>query len=127
MADSIIENMDADVILVDFHAEATSEKGALGWYLDGRAQAVWGTHTHIPTADVQLLPKGCGFVTDLGMTGPIQSVLGINPQQSINLFLGGLPQRYQTATGPLKMDGVLFTIDTETRRCVEISRCDLQD
>ena len=69
-----------DLALVDFHAEATSEKGAMGWYLDGRVQAVWGTHTHVPTADCQILPKGTGFVTDLGMTGPSRSVLGIKPE-----------------------------------------------
>lgn len=126
-ADTLLSDLDADVVLVDFHAETTSEKGALVWYLDGRAQAVWGTHTHVPTADCQVLPDGCGFVSDLGMTGPRHSVLGISPQSSINLFLGGLPQRYQTATGPNKMDCVLFTIDTESKRCVEVTRCDLQD
>lgn len=126
-ADTILSEIDADVILVDFHAEATSEKGALAWYLDGRIQALWGTHTHVPTADCQILPQGCGFVSDLGMTGPIQSVLGIQPASSINLFLGGLPQRYQIASGPNKLDCVLFTIDTETRRCVDVHRCDLLD
>ena len=126
-ADRILSELDADVVLADFHAEATSEKGALAWYLDGRVQALWGTHTHVPTADCQVLPQGCGFVSDLGMTGPSQSVLGICPQSSINLFLGGLPKRYQTASGPMKLDCVLFTIDTETRRCIEVQRCDLQD
>lgn len=125
-ADAILSDLDADVVLVDFHAEATSEKGALGWYLDGRVQALWGTHTHVPTADCQILPQGCGFVSDLGMTGPIQSVLGIHPQSSMNLFLGGLPQRYQIASGPNKLDCVLFTIDTDTHRCVEVRRCDVQ-
>ena len=114
-----------DVVLVDFHAEATSEKGAMGWYLDGRAQAVWGTHTHVPTADCQLLPKGTGFVTDLGMTGPCRSVLGIRPEHSINLFLGGLPRRYEEAEGPCKLEACRFTIDTEKKRCVEVRRADL--
>ena len=117
----------ADVVLVDFHAEATSEKGAMGWYLDGRVQAVWGTHTHVPTADCQILPKGTGFVTDLGMTGPIQSVLGIRPELSINRFLGGLPRRYEAAPGPCKLDSVLFTIDTDARKCVDVQRVDLRD
>lgn len=126
-ADELLSGLDADIILVDFHAETTSEKGAFAWYLDGRVQAVWGTHTHVPTADVQVLPQGCGFVSDLGMTGPRESVLGIAPQDSINLFLGGLPRRYQTATGPVKLDCVLFTIDTETRRCTEVRRCDIWD
>lgn len=124
-ADELLSTLDADIALVDFHAETTSEKGAFAWYLDGRAQAIWGTHTHVPTADTQILPNGCGFVTDLGMTGPRESVLGIAPQDSINLFLGGLPRRYQTATGPVKLDCVLFTIDTNTRRCTEVRRCDI--
>lgn len=124
VADRILPQMDADVVLVDFHAEASSEKGAFAWYLDGRVQALWGTHTHVPTADCQVLPKGCGFVTDLGMTGPHQSVLGLTPEGSINRFLGGLPQRFQAAPGPCKLDCVLFTIDTETKRCTQVQRCD---
>lgn len=128
-ADRILaeEGKQADIILVDFHAEATSEKGAMGWYLDGRVQAVWGTHTHIPTADPLVLPKGTGFITDLGMTGPVYSVLGIRPELSINRFLGGLPTRYEAAGGPGKLNAALFTIDTETRRCVEVVRCDVID
>ena len=89
MADKLIEGegKETDILLVDFHAEATSEKGAMGWYLDGRVSAVWGTHTHVPTADQQILPQGTGFVTDLGMTGPIRSILGVRPDVSINRFL----------------------------------------
>lgn len=126
-ADAALKDLDADLIFVDFHAEATSEKGSMGYYLDGRVQALWGTHTHVPTADGQILPKGTGFVTDLGMTGPARSVLGIRPEQSMNLFLGGLPQRFQPAEGPCKLESVLFTVDTETKRCVEVERCDLRD
>ncbi len=126
-ADAMIEQKDADILLVDFHAEATSEKLALGWYLDGRVSAVWGTHTHVPTADVKVLPKGTGHVTDLGMTGPIQSILGIRPEQSINLFLGGLPQRYEAAPGKCKLEAVLFTIDTQTKRCIRAKRVDVQE
>ena len=125
-ADRILKSADADVVLVDFHAEATSEKGAMGYYLDGRVQAVWGTHTHVPTADTQILPKGTGFVTDLGMTGPARSVLGIRPEQSINRFLGGLPQRYESAGGECKLESVLFSIDTETKRCVAVERVDIR-
>ena len=99
----------------------------MGWYLDGRVQAVWGTHTHVPTADPQILPGGTGFVTDLGMTGPIRSVIGVRPEISLNRFLGGLPARYQPGEGPGKVNAVLFTIDTETRRCVEVVRCDVYD
>jgi len=126
-ADDILKAPDADVVVVDFHAEATSEKGALAWYLDGRAAAVWGTHTHVPTADCQILPQGTGFVTDLGMTGPAQGVLGVPPEQSINLFLGGIHQRYGEAPGPAKLNAVLFTIDTESKKCVAVERVDIQD
>ena len=89
------------------------------------AQALWGTHTHVPTADGQVLPKGLGFVTDLGMTGPAHSVLGIRPEQAINRFLGGLPQRFESAEGPRKLNSVLFSIDTASRRCVGVERLDL--
>ena len=116
-----------DLALVDFHAEATSEKGAMGWHLDGRVQAVWGTHTHVPTADCQILPQGTGFVTDLGMTGPIRSVLGIKPENSLNLFLGGLPRRYEEAEGNCKLNACLFTIDTEKKKCVDVIRTDIAE
>ena len=127
--DQILDQMKsrADLLLVDFHAEATSEKLAMGWYLDGRVSAVWGTHTHVPTADAKILPGGTGYVTDLGMTGPARSVLGIRPADSINKFLGGIPRRYMAADGPRKLESVLFSIDTETRRCVEVRRVDLSE
>ena len=114
-----------DAVLVDFHAEATSEKGAMAWYLDGRVEAVWGTHTHVPTADGQVLPKGTGFISDLGMTGPRLSVLGVKPEQSLNLFLGGLPKRYEEAEGPCKLNACKFVIDTQSHRCLEVRRVDL--
>lgn len=123
--DEILKGEAADLTLVDFHGEASSEKGAMAWYLDGRAQALWGTHTHVPTADCRVLPKGLGFVTDLGMTGPVNSVIGIKPSQAINRFLGGLPQRFQPAEGPCRMDAVLFDIDTAARRCVSLERVDV--
>ncbi len=123
--DSILASEDADLTLVDLHCEATSEKGAMAWYLDGRVQALWGTHTHVPTADCQVLPHGLGFVTDLGMTGPSQSVIGIKPSQAINRFLGGLPQRFQPAEGPCRLDAVLFDIDAAARRCISVQRVDI--
>lgn len=126
-ANFLLRNNSYDLALVDFHAEATSEKGAMAWYLDGRVQAVWGTHTHVPTADCQVLPKGTGFVTDLGMTGPKRSVLGIKPENSINLFLGGLPRRYEEAEGNCKLNACMFTIDTETKKCVSVRRADLEE
>ena len=123
-ADRLLKNLDADLVVVDFHAEATSEKGAMAWHLDGRAQALWGTHTHVPTADCQVFDGGLGFVTDLGFTGPARSVLGVKHQQALNRFLGGPPQRYESAEGPRKLDAVLFTIDTETKRCLSVTRVD---
>ena len=115
-----------DLLLVDFHAEATSEKGAMGWHLDGRAAAVWGTHTHVPTADGQILPKGTGYLTDLGMTGPVTSVLGIRPEQSVEMFLGGLPGRYQVAPGPCKMQGAVFSLDSENGLCLDVEQVDIR-
>ena len=127
-ADRALKRMEgADVVLVDFHAEATSEKGAMGYYLDGRVHALWGTHTHVPTADCQVLPKGLGFVTDLGMTGPARSVLGIRPEMAINRFLGGLPRRFEPAEGPCKLESVLFTIDVEAGKCLSVERVDISD
>ena len=126
-ANFLLRGQDYDLALVDFHAEATSEKGAMAWHLDGRAAAVWGTHTHVPTADCQVLPRGTGFVTDLGMTGPSRSVLGIKLANSINLFLGGIPRRYEEAEGPCKLNACLFTIDTETKKCLSVRRADIQE
>ena len=100
MAEKILKNLDTKLILVEIHAEATSEKLAMGYMQDGRVSAVWGTHTHVPTADAQVLPKGTGYVTDLGMTGPKHSVLGIRPDLSIAKFRGDLTSRYQWADGP---------------------------
>ena len=127
MIEKILPKIDAKFIFVEIHAEATSEKLAMGYLLDGRASAVWGTHTHVPTADAQILPKGTGYVTDLGMTGPRHSVLGIRPELSISKFKGDLYQRYQWADGPTKLEAVLFTIDTETKQCRKAERVDLQD
>ncbi len=129
MADQILaeEGAQADLVFLDFHAEATSEKGAMGWYLDGRVQAIWGTHTHVPTADGQILPKGTGFITDLGMTGPSRSVLGVKPENSVARFLGQLPRRYEAADGPNKLGAVLFVIDTERKCCCQVTRLDLSE
>lgn len=125
-ADVLLKKEQADITLVDFHAEATSEKLALGYYLDGRVSALWGTHTHVPTADEQVYAKGTGYITDLGMTGPIDSVLGIEPRQSIESFLGGLPGRYRPAEGPCKLQGAIFTIDTRTGQCTAVERIDIR-
>ncbi|NCC67930.1 MAG: metallophosphoesterase, partial [Clostridia bacterium] len=119
VVDAILENSEEKMILVDFHAEATSEKLAMGYYLDGRVGAVWGTHTHVQTSDVRILPRGTGFITDLGMTGAVESVLGIKPEQSIGKFLGDVPRRYEGAQGEGKLEGALFEIDTETGKCLK--------
>ena len=119
IADGFMGEIREKIILVDFHAEGTSEKRAMGYLLDGRASAVWGTHTHVQTSDACVLPKGTGYITDLGMTGPEQSVLGIDVEQSIGKFMGDPPQRYNSAKGPVKLEGCIFRVDTETGRCVE--------
>ena len=124
--DRLLDREKADFTLVDFHAEATSEKLALGYYLDGRVSALWGTHTHVPTADERVYPKGTGYITDLGMTGPIESVLGIEPWQSVESFLGGLPGRYKSAEGPCKLQGAVFTVDTDTGRCTAVERVEIR-
>ena len=127
MIDKILKEVKTKLIFVELHAEATSEKLAMGYMLDGKVSAVWGTHTHVPTADAQVLPKGTGYVTDLGMTGPRHSVLGIRPDLSVAKFRGDLYQRYQWADGPTKLEAVLFTIDTATGKCKSAERVDLTD
>ena len=122
-----LKNLNTKLILVELHAEATSEKLAMGYMLDGRVSALWGTHTHVPTADAQVLPKGTGYVTDLGMTGPKHSVLGIRPDLSIAKFRGDLPERYRWAEGPTKLEAVLFTIDSQTGLCRRAERVDIYD
>lgn len=112
--------------LVDFHAEDTSEKLALAYHLDGQVSALWGTHTHVPTADERIMPKGTGYITDLGMTGPIEGVLGIKPEQSVEQFLGGLSGRYQVPEGPCKMQGAVFSLDSDTGLCVDVERVDIR-
>jgi metallophosphoesterase (TIGR00282 family) len=110
-----------DIILIDIHAEATSEKMALGWYLDGRVSAVVGTHTHITTADERILPGGTGYITDVGMTGPIISVLGIDPELIITKFKTKRPLRFEVAEGPVAINGVVLEID-EFGRTTDIKR-----
>lgn len=110
------------ITLVDFHAEATGEKRALGYYLDGRVSAVFGTHTHVQTADECILPKGTGYLTDLGMTGPINSVLGVKPEIIIQKMRTKMPARFDIAEGDCRIDGALFTVDEATGRTLEVER-----
>ncbi len=119
-ADRILKQTRAAVTLVDFHAEATSEKQALGFYLDGRVSAIWGTHTHVQTSDACVLPKGTGYITDVGMTGPQMSVIGIEPDVAVSRFLGNPPQRLASADGKAKIEGAVFTIDTQTGHCLAV-------
>ncbi len=120
-ADRLVEKANTDgakVIVVDFHAEATAEKKALAYYLDGRVSALFGTHTHVQTADSQVLPKGTGFITDVGMTGPEESVLGVKPELSIARMKDKLPVRFQTAEGECILEGCIFDIDKNTGKCL---------
>ena len=110
-----------DVIIVDVHAEATSEKMALGWYLDGKVSAVIGTHTHIVTADERILPQGTGYITDAGMTGPTNSILGVDSQLVIQKFLTKRPVRFEVAAGPAALSGVVLEVN-EAGQTVQIKR-----
>lgn len=118
IADGYMEEIREKIILVDFHAEGTSEKRAMGYLLDGKASAVWGTHTHVQTSDAEVLPNGTGYITDLGMTGAVNSVIGIAPEQSIGKFMGDPPRRYDSPSGAAKLEGCVFEIDPETGRCI---------
>lgn len=112
------------VVLVDFHAEATSEKQAMGWYLDGRVSAVVGTHTHVGTVDTRVLPSGTAYVTDVGMTGPMDSVIGSDSSAVLDRFLTGLPNRLTVASGPVIMNSVLVEVDSESGKALSIDRMD---
>ena len=116
---------DAKLIFVDFHAEATSEKVAMGWHLDGRVTVMVGTHTHVQTADDRVLPNGTAYITDVGMTGPHDSVIGVERSAIIQRFLTGLPQRFETATENPRLNGVLVTADERTGRATAIERVSL--
>ena len=111
-----------DCVLVDMHAETTSEKMAMGYFLDGKVSAVLGTHTHVQTADEQILPQGTGYLTDVGMTGPVQSVIGMKPNLVIQKFLTQLPRRFEVASGPSVLSGAIVTIDSATKKTTHISR-----
>lgn len=123
--DSALEKIDPRrFVLVDFHAEATSEKQAIGWYLDGRATAVVGTHTHIPTADCRVLPKGTGFCADAGMCGARDSIIGDEVDAVLRRFLTQLPTRLPPADGTAIINGVVIEADSDTRRATSVERCD---
>jgi metallophosphoesterase (TIGR00282 family) len=124
-ADAILNaNSGVKIVFCDMHAEATSEKTAMGWYLDGRASAVVGTHTHIPTADARILTKGTAYVTDVGMVGPRDGCIGMDKDIVLQRFLTGVPNRFQVASGPVTFNSVLVTISSSTGRATSIQRVD---
>lgn len=120
--DKVLKDVDTKITVVDFHAEATGEKGALAHYLDGRVSAVFGTHTHVQTADEQILPNGTGFITDVGMTGPQNSVLGVKSELVIEKLKCKLPVRFDIAQNPYKLDAVIFDIDNVSGKCQGVER-----
>ena len=120
--DALLAGVQAKVVVVDFHAEATSEKVAMGWHLDGRVTAVLGTHTHIPTADERILPGGTAYQTDVGMSGPYDSVIGVEKELVLRKFLTGMPSKFDAAKGNPKMCGVVVTCDPATGRASAIRR-----
>ena len=128
MAKEMIDELQGkvDMIFIDFHAEATAEKIALGYYLDGKATAIFGTHTHVQTADEKILPNGTAYITDIGMTGPKYSVIGMNIQSSIKRFETALPERYKIAEGDCILNAVVFDIDEKTSKVKEIKRIYIQ-
>ena len=124
MAKEMIDELQGkvDMIFIDFHAEATAEKIAMGRFLDGKITALWGTHTHVQTADEKILPKGTGYITDLGMTGPKNSVIGMNIVVSFKRFETTLPERYKIAEGECKFNAVMFETDDKTNKVIKIQR-----
>ena len=127
-ADTLLEQLKQEgqskVIIVDFHAEATSEKQAMGWYLDGRVSAVLGTHTHVGKVDAKILPQGTAYLTDVGMTGPSDSVIGSDKEAVLERFLTSLPNRLSVAAGPCMLNATLVEVDEDTGKASMIERID---
>lgn len=122
VADEELAKIDAKVVFVDFHAEATSEKIALGWYLDGRVSAVVGTHTHVPTADESIRPGGTGYLSDVGMTGAYEGVIGFSKDRIIEKFLSQTPRTFETAKKDIRLSGVVVGVDPDSGRATSIER-----
>lgn len=120
--DDIINTINVDIIILDFHAEATAEKIAMGYYVDGRITAMFGTHTHVQTADEKILEKGTGYITDIGMTGPEKSVIGMNIEASLKRFVTSLPEKYKLAEGKCVLNGIIFEIDNSTNKVKKLYR-----
>lgn len=128
VVEEIINNIKpkTDIIIVDFHAEATAEKIAMGYYLDGKANILFGTHTHVQTADEKIMEKGTGYITDIGMTGPINSVIGMDVKASLKRFKTTLPEKYRVAEGKNMLNGCIFEVNDENCRVEKIERIKLQ-
>ncbi len=127
VADELLKRITARVVFVDVHAEATSEKIALGWYLEGRVTAVLGTHTHVPTADEYVLPKGTAYQTDVGMTGPYDGVIGVQKEMILHRFLTNMPGRFEAASDDVRLCASLIDCDAQTGRATKIERIMLKD
>jgi metallophosphoesterase (TIGR00282 family) len=129
LADTILESFRGrtTVSFFDFHAEATSEKNAFAWYLDGRASVVVGTHTHVQTADERILPRGTAYITDVGMVGPQHSILGMNAHESVHRFVSQMPNRFEVAAGPVVLCGIVADVDEKTGRASRIERIQVRD
>jgi metallophosphoesterase (TIGR00282 family) len=128
VAKALVEKLrrDIPIIIVDIHAEATSEKQAMGWYLDGEVSAVFGTHTHVQTADDTILPGGTAYLTDAGMTGPHNSIIGIEKEMIIDRFLTGMPCRFEVARGNVRLQGVVVGVDPQTGKAHTVKRVNLR-
>lgn len=124
MAENLVEKLsnEAEIIIVDFHAEATAEKIAMRHFLDGKINVLFGTHTHVQTADEQITEKGTAYITDLGMTGPINSVIGMGVEESVKRFVTSLPERYKLADGNCMLNGCIFEINDENCKTEKIER-----
>ncbi len=120
-SDEALASIDADLFIVDFHAEASSEKQAMGYHLDGRASVMFGTHTHVPTADEHVYPGGLGFISDIGMTGGIDSIIGVKAEQSLGMFRGELPPRFEASDRNVRIQGALFELGADGK-CIGVSR-----
>ncbi|MGN0536869.1 MAG: TIGR00282 family metallophosphoesterase [Acutalibacteraceae bacterium] len=124
--DRLLEEEPTKITILDFHAEATAEKIAMGYYLDGKISAMFGTHTHVQTADETILPNGTGYITDVGMTGPIHSVLGVKPELAVKKFREKMPVRFDLASGDCKMDCIIFDIDEKSGKTVNVERMEIR-
>ena len=123
--DNVLDKINTKIIILDFHAEATSEKLAMAYYLDGKISAMFGTHTHVQTADERIFPKGMGYITDVGMTGPYESVLGVRSDIVVKKFKDKLPVKFDTASGKCKLDCIKFTIDEKSGKTLSVKRLEI--